>query len=133
MMHSTLMLHQHIPAQNEFVNYSFLHWDKEKCLAFQEKVDGLLSDLLPSDLNEATPSQLSDVIVTAANSVLSETEQGEPNWFDVSEPVVCPLCDATQRAYRKFLAQRNQCKPIALASMSSQLLLCTMPGKKEIF
>ncbi len=46
---------------------------KGNALPTKEKIDELLSDLLPSDLDEATPSQLSDVIVTAANSILSET------------------------------------------------------------
>ena len=43
------------PKKKESVNYSLLHQDKEKCLTFQEKVDELLSELLPDDLDEATP------------------------------------------------------------------------------
>jgi hypothetical protein len=43
------------PKKEESVNYSLLHQDKEKCLTFQEKVDELLSELLPDDLDEATP------------------------------------------------------------------------------
>ncbi len=74
-----------------------------KCLAFQEKVDELLSELLRDDLDEATLSLQSDAIVATANFALSETQQGEPNWFNVSEPVVRPLCDASQRSYQKFL------------------------------
>jgi hypothetical protein len=62
-----------------------------KCLAFQEKVDELLSELLRDDLDEATLSLQSDAIVATANFALSETQQGEPNWFNVSEPVVRPL------------------------------------------
>jgi hypothetical protein len=48
--------------------------------------------------------QLSEAIMYAAESTITEAKSPTTNWFDASESVVHPLRDTAQHVYKCFLA-----------------------------
>ena len=80
------------------------------CTAFQDKVDAILQEYADCETHEATPTQLSNAIMYAAECTITEAKDPTPNWFDANESFVRPLRDAAQCAYKSFLADGSDAK-----------------------
>jgi hypothetical protein len=57
--------------------------------------------------HEATPTQLAEAIMHTAERTLTELKEHPSNWFNASEAIVQPLCDADQQAYKHYLADSS--------------------------
>jgi hypothetical protein len=86
------------------INWSLLHKDKLKRQEYADKIKTILFEYADCDSHEALPTQLSEAIMYAAESTITEAKDREMNWFDASESIVQPLRDTAQRAYKNFLA-----------------------------
>ncbi len=91
-------------AYEDPINWSLLHEDKPKRQEYADKIETVLFEYADCDSHEASPTQLSEAIMYAAVSTITEAKDRETNWFDASESIVRPLCDTAQRAYKNFLA-----------------------------
>jgi hypothetical protein len=54
----------------------------------------ILFEYADCDSHEALATQLSEAIMYAAESSITEAKDHEANWFDASESIVRPLRDA---------------------------------------
>jgi hypothetical protein len=86
------------------INWSLLHKDKLKRQEYADKIETILFEYADCDSHEASPTQLSEAIMYAAESTITEAKDCETNWFDASESIVRPLRDTAQHAYKNFLA-----------------------------
>jgi hypothetical protein len=64
----------------------------------------ILFEYADCDSHEASPTQLSEAIMYAAESTITEAKDRETNWFNASESIVRPLRDTAQCAYKNLLA-----------------------------
>jgi hypothetical protein len=92
------------PLVEDPINWSLLHRNKLKRQEFADHIETILFEYTACESHRATPTQLSEAIMYAAESTITEAKSPTTNWFDASESVVCPLCDTAQRAYKCFLA-----------------------------
>jgi hypothetical protein len=88
----------------EILNWSLLHKDKLKRHEYADKIETILFKYADCDSHEALPTQLSEAIMYAAESTITEAKDRETNWFDASESIIGPLRDTAQLAYKNFLA-----------------------------
>jgi hypothetical protein len=86
------------------INWSLLHKDKLKLQEYTDKIETILFKYADCDSHEASPTQLSEAIMYATESTITEAKDCEMNWFDASESIVRPLHDTAQREYKNFLA-----------------------------
>jgi hypothetical protein len=87
------------------INWSILHKDKLKRQEYADKIETILFEYADCDSHEASPTQLSEAIMYATESTITEAKDRETNWFNASESIIRPLRDtAQQRAYKNFLA-----------------------------
>jgi hypothetical protein len=89
------------------INWSLLHKDKLKRQEYADKIETILFEYADCDSHETLPTQLTEAIMYAAESTITEAKDRETNWFDASESIVRPLRDAAQRAYKNFLADSS--------------------------
>jgi hypothetical protein len=71
---------------------------------FADHIETILYEYTACESHQATLTQLSEAIMYAAESTITEAKSPMTNWFDASESVVRPLLDTAQRAYKCFLA-----------------------------
>lgn len=90
------------------INWSLLHRNEQKRQEYADQVETILHEFAVCTSNEATPTQLSEDIMYAAEATITQPKHHESNWFDASESIVQPLRDAAQRAYKKFLAEGTE-------------------------
>jgi len=86
--------------QPDHIDWSLLHRNPEWLAAFQSLIETVLYEYVNEELETATPTQLSDAIMYAAEHTVSESRDVETNWFDASEAVVRPLRDAARLAWQ---------------------------------
>jgi hypothetical protein len=92
------------PLVEDPINWSLLHCDKLKHQEFADHIETILFKYTACESHQATPMQLSEAIMYAAESTITEAKSPTTNWFDASKSVVRPLRDTAQRAYKRFLA-----------------------------
>jgi hypothetical protein len=69
----------------------------------QTKLKQFFFEYADCNSHEASPTQLSEAIMYAAESTITKAKDCERNWLDASESIVRPLRDTAQRAYKNFL------------------------------
>jgi hypothetical protein len=67
------------------INWSLLHKDKHKRQEYADKIERILFEYADCDSHEASPTQLSEAIMYATESTITEAKDCETNWFDASE------------------------------------------------
>ena len=102
-------------------------------IAYQNVIDTILQEYADCETHEATPTQISNAIMYAAECTITEEKKPIPNWFDASEPIVRPLRDAAQRAYKAFLADGSEEKKHHWQASRRQYYRVQRQSKKKFF
>jgi hypothetical protein len=72
-----------------FINWSLLNKSEIKRNAYcQQLQDSVKTFKVDNPDTEITPTHLSEMIIDAAESTLSQPKPQALNWFDASEPIV---------------------------------------------
>jgi hypothetical protein len=70
------------------IHWSILHKDFLKRQEYADKIETILFEYADCDSHEASPTQLSEAIMYAAESTITEAKDRETNWFDASESII---------------------------------------------
>jgi hypothetical protein len=70
------------------INWSILHKNKLKQQESADKIKTILFEYADCDSHEASPTQLSEAIMYAAESTIAEAKDRATNWFDASESII---------------------------------------------
>jgi hypothetical protein len=69
------------------INWSILHKDKLKRQEYADKIETILFEYADGNSHEASPTQLSEAIMYATESTITEAKDRKMNWFDASESI----------------------------------------------
>jgi hypothetical protein len=72
------------------INWNILHKDnlKQQEYADKCKIKTILFEYADCNSHEASPTQLSEAIMCAAESTITEAKDRETNWLDASESII---------------------------------------------
>jgi hypothetical protein len=73
------------PLVEDPINWSLLHHDKLKRQEFADHIETILFEYTACESHRATPMQLSEAIMYAAESTITEAKSPTTNWFDASK------------------------------------------------